>query len=135
MRILPGIFIYASFLVAELHNLFKGSAAMIKPSISGSDLMPIEWGVYYIGNEMVWAMNIVALYYMNTLKFNRNAANVLLSWVIIDVILFFLNFKTLGYGGTYLILAILIIWFNVDKGKFYNWIKGNEKRSNGRAIN
>lgn len=123
---LTAILIYWSFIVAELHKLFKGNFAMVKVSLFKSEPMPLQWAVKYTCDQLVWIMIAVAMYYVNTLSVNRNAIKVMLYWTILDTFTYFYNYKTVGYGQMYFVLGILIVWFNVDKNKLFKAIH-NEK--------
>lgn len=125
-RYLTAILIYWSFIVAELHKLFKGNFAMVKVSLFNSEPMPLQWAVKYTCDQIVYIMIALSIYYVNTLSVNRNAIKVMLCWAILDTFTYFYNYKTVGYGQMYFVLGILIVWFNVDKNKLFKAIH-NEK--------
>lgn len=127
-RYAPAILIYSSFLVAELHHLFKPWASVVvKPSIFNDTLLYLPWLVKELSDMATYIMIAGAAYYMNSLRVNRNAVKVLLIWVAFDFFPYFYNYKTEGYGKMYIILAMLIVWFNINKDKLFRIIheKGN----------
>lgn len=106
------LLIWLSLLTGELHSLWENSTAKANWILTEKREMLIEWNVKYATDElwfilMAWAM---LLYKPN--RINRTTVAAYLYFCIVDMCMYFYNYKREGYAAiyTFLLIAWVIIY-------------------------
>lgn len=107
-----GLLLASTFFIAELHNFWAGDPRMQNWIVAAYKPMTIQWNVKYASDQLNWILIIFAMF-LYGFPFSRNRFNheiviIYLAWVIFDTVLYFYNFKTVGYGVVYLCLGAII---------------------------
>lgn len=87
--------------------------------------MPIQWNVKFAEQELQAILVALAFVYYRDTKFNRTTAKAIVFYYILDLLFYFYNYKTDGYGWTYTLT--LIAWVLI-----YNY--GRNTTSNRQGV-
>jgi len=119
-----------SLIVGELHNFFAYDTHIQNWILKVYRPATIEWNVKYLTDEILPVMYIAAILLYRNNKGNRVVVRSFLFWAIIDIWLYFYNYKTAGYHQVYLWLAGCLIlsyygndWFDKIFNHIKNWGK------------
>lgn len=70
--------------------------------------MPLNWNVKYLTDEVLFIMMGFAVLYYVPNRTNRTSVISYIVFCVIDLLMYFINYKTDGYGFIY--TALLITW-------------------------
>lgn len=104
-------FIVAIYLIGQLYERYDGNSVSVHWWISDDRTMPQSWAVKFLCEEIKWFMLCCFSLFAITFKGDRKrlliSVYVLIIWSLIDIAVWFYNFKTYGYG--YVIGFVMLI--------------------------
>lgn len=119
------LLIWASLLIGELHSLWEKCTTNQNWILTKKVVMPIEWNVKYVSDEVWFIMMALAILFYEKNRINRTTVLAYTAFCIIDMFMYFYNYKREGYGAVYTFL--LIAWILI-----YNY--GSERSANRQRI-
>ncbi len=120
------LLIWASLLVSELHSLWENCKVNQNWIFKERVVMSVQWNVKNVTDEIWFIMMALAILVYEKNRINRTTVLAYTAFCIIDMFMYFYNYKREGYGAVYTFL--LIAWILI-----YN--HGRSKRpANGQRI-
>lgn len=103
------LILWASLLISELHTLF--GSQLTNWILAKRVDMPLNWNIKYATDELWFVMMGFAILFYTPNRINRASVISYIVFCIIDLLMYFVNYKTEGYGAIY--TALLITWIIV----------------------
>lgn len=111
-KYLPTILISSVMLIAELHRYFPDSADSVRNWIIGVHRpMTTAWNVKLLCDQVALICYAAAMLTWVNNRMNRTTAWAFLLWTVMDMAMYFYNYKTGLYGAVYFWYGIF--WFAI----------------------
>lgn len=119
-KYLTSFLIALSFVVAELHCFWINDTRVQNWILQRPTPMTIGWNVKHASDQLIWILVALSLLFYRPNRHNRTTVKVFVLWTIFDTCVYFVNFKTAGYGAMYLwlIAAWVIIFYGKRIGEY-----------------
>lgn len=106
------LIIWASLIIGELHTLWENSTKEANWIWTKNVQMPIQWNVKYAADEVWFILMAVAILLYVPNRINRTTVLAYLTFCILDLVMYFYNYKQEGYEAiyTYLLIAWILIY-------------------------
>lgn len=101
----------STLLIGEVHTFWeKGSQRKENWIISRYEPMTVQWNIKFVGDQLNVVLYFVAflMYAKNLNRVNKTTVIVFLATAIIDIGIYFWNFKTINYHYVYFFM--IIVW-------------------------
>lgn len=107
------IILIISIVIAEAHSFVPDEYATKKQNwiYSIDRTMEIQWNVKFLGDQINLILYSLALFFYNRNKVNRTTVVAFICFSVIELGMYFHNYKTLNYGSVY--VWTLVIWLLV----------------------
>lgn len=87
--------------------------------------MPVQWNVKYVTDELWFILMALAILYYVPNRVNRTTVKAYLVFCVLDLVMYFYNYKQEGYGWVY--VALLITWITVYNKKEVVWLEKGQR--------
>ncbi len=99
------ILLWLALILGELHSYFPDGPETYNLILRKYVPMTANWNVWFIGVNVQWLLLIMAIRFYRHNKHNRVTIRVFTYFAIIDIFLYFYNWKTYEYGKVYIWMA------------------------------
>jgi hypothetical protein len=114
------LLIWFSLLTSEVHTIWEGSKVNANWILTKNVPMNLQWNIKYLTDEIWFVLLAASIYYYVPNKINRTTAKAYFCFCVVDLCMYFYNFKQEGYDSIYTFL--LIAWIII-----YNYGGNNRK--------
>lgn len=110
------VIIWLSLLVNELHTLWENSSKVENWILETNVPMLLQWNVKYATDEIWFILMALAILCYKPNRINKATVKAFLCFCVVDMMMYFYNFKQEGYQGIYTFLLIAwILFYNYGK--------------------
>lgn len=108
----------STLLIGEIHTFWEKAPVRYENwIIHAYKPMTVQWNVKFVGEEVNWILFMVAMWYFGRYpnRVNKITVRVFIAVAIVDLGLYFWNFKTVDYHYVY--FCMVIVWAVMYWGK------------------
>lgn len=72
--------------------------------------MPVQWNIKYITDELWFILMAIAILFYIPNRINKATVKAYLVFCVLDLVMYFYNYKQEGYEWMYMILLVSWVW-------------------------
>lgn len=108
-KVATTLLLWLTLIIGELHTLWENSTREVNWIYSEYFPMSMQWNVKMAGDELIYVCIALAFLFWDDNRVNRTAIRVFLIYTVLDLLMYFYNYKQRG-GYEWVYLAIIISW-------------------------